>query len=163
MSAHRRPHLRPVRLAALALGALAVVTSGAALSACGDDDATPTGIEAGAAGVPTPDSPVLLGPAEAQAFLASPPAGLVVLDVRTPEEFAEGHLADAQLLDFQSPTFAADVAELDRDLPIFVYCRSGNRSAQAVATMVDLGFTNLSELDGGVVAWQAAGSPLVTG
>lgn len=160
MSASRRSSsARSVSLAAFAL----VLACGGALAACGEDEATPEGIEEGAAGVPNPDSPELVDPVTAEAFLAGAPAGLVVLDVRTPAEFAEGHLAGAQLIDFQSPSFAADVAEIDRDLPIFVYCRSGNRSAQAVATMVELGFTDLTELDGGVVAWQAAGLPLVTG
>ena len=98
----------------------------------------------------------------AQAILAAPPAGLVVLDVRTPEEFAAGHIDGAVMIDFQSPTFAADVAELDEEAPVFVYCRSGNRSAQAVAAMVGLGFTDITELDGGVIAWEAAGLPLVT-
>lgn len=152
---------RRVLIAGLAL----VASVGAA--ACGDDDeesapTVPT-VAAEAAGVPTPSSPALISPAGAQGFLAAPPPGLVVLDVRTPEEFAEGHLADARLVDFQSPTFGADVAQIDRDLPVFVYCRSGNRSAQAVAAMVELGFTNLTELDGGVLAWQDAGYPLVTG
>ena len=59
--------------------------------------------------------------------------------------------------------FAADVDQLPDDPPVFVYCRSGNRSAQAVAQMVQLGFTDIAELDGGIVAWQAAGQPVVTG
>jgi rhodanese-related sulfurtransferase len=106
-------------------------------------------------------SPSLIDPAAAEALLAAPPAGLVVLDVRTPEEFAAGHLDGAVMIDFQSPSFAADVVALGEDTPVFVYCRSGNRSAQAVAAMVQLGFTDLTELDGGIVAWEAAGLPLV--
>ncbi len=145
---------------ALAMAVVGVV----GLAACSDDDEVATAeVEQGAAGVPTPDSPMLLGASEARAFLASPPPGLIVLDVRTPAEFAEGALPNARMIDFESPTFVAEVSEIDRDVPIFVYCRSGNRSAQAVAAMVELGFTNLTELDGGVVAWQAAGLPLVTG
>ena len=87
---------------------------------------------------------------------------MTVIDVRTPEEFAAGHLDGAVMIDFQSPSFAADVVGLGEDTPVFVYCRSGNRSAQAVAAMVQLGFTDITELDGGVVAWEAAGLPLVT-
>jgi phage shock protein E len=137
------------------------------LSACGDDESTAGQIseaaDAGASGLPEFDSPRLVGPAEAPALLAAPPDRLVVLDIRTPEEFAEGYLEDAVMIDFQAPTFTELVSRIDRDAPIFLYCRSGNRSAQAVAAMVELGFTDITELDGGVIAWAEAGLPFVTG
>lgn len=99
-----------------------------------------------------------LTPAPAAAdFLADPPSGLVVLDVRTPEEFDSGHLADAVNLDFYEPTFAASLDSLDKDAPYFVYCRSGNRSGQTVKTMKQLGFTEIYELEGGILTWIDAG------
>jgi rhodanese-related sulfurtransferase len=128
----------------------------ALLAGCGGGDG-----DAGAATTTVAPRYELVDPAQANDLLAAPPSGLVVLDVRTPEEFAAGHLAHAQDLDFQSSTFAADLARLDRSVPYFVYCHSGNRSAKAVAAMRQLGFTDITELDGGIAAWQTAGYPIV--
>ena len=86
---------------------------------------------------------------------------VVVLDVRTPMEFAEGHLENAINIDFQSDSFEADISKLDRDTAYAVYCRSGNRSGQAVKVMAGLGFTNLYDLDGGVIDWVAAGQTII--
>jgi len=94
------------------------------------------------------------------AALATDPA-VTVIDVRTPEEFAEGHIEGATLIDLSSPTFADDVARLDPETPYLVYCRSDNRSGQAVMVMQQLGFEQLWDLDGGVVAWAADGHTLV--
>lgn len=144
-----------------AIGVLAMALGAAGgLAACGSDDPSSDAAPSTATAAVS-SSPSLIDPAAAEALLAAPPAGLVVLDVRTPEEFAAGHLDGAVMIDFQSPSFAADVVALGEDTPVFVYCRSGNRSAQAVAAMVQLGFTDLTELDGGIVAWEAAGLPLV--
>jgi phage shock protein E len=79
---------------------------------------------------------------------------VVVVDVRTPEEFREGHLADAVLLDLTGGVFADQVGELDRDATYLVYCRSGNRSGQAVRMMADLGFVEV--YDGGAFEQLAA-------
>lgn len=89
-------------------------------------------------------------------------ADVVVLDVRTPEEFAEGHLANAINIDFQSGNFANEISKLDKGTTYAVYCRSGNRSGQAVKVLADLGFTDLYDMDGGVIDWAAAGKPLYT-
>jgi phage shock protein E len=99
----------------------------------------------------------------AAAIAADPPADLVLLDVRTPEEFAEGHLEGAVLIDFYDADFADQLAALDRDVPYLVYCRSGNRSGQAMSVMEDLGFTSAVDVDGGIVAWSAAGLPVTGG
>ena len=150
------------RSSAVVVGLTALVASLSAggLAACGSDESS-SDAAATASTATVSSSVALIGPAAAAALLAAPPAGLVVLDVRTPEEFATGHLEGAVMIDFQSPSFAADVVALGADTPVFVYCRSGNRSAQAVAAMTQLGFTDLTELDGGIVAWEAAGLPLV--
>jgi rhodanese-related sulfurtransferase len=139
-------HIRR-RLTILALAPLL------ALTACGGgDDVAPTAAAAGevAYGLVSPD--------EARALAATP--GVTVLDVRTPAEFAEGHIDGATVVDFYEPGFAEAIAALDRDGTYLVYCRSGNRSGQAVALMAQLGFERVYDLDGGVVAWSGAGLPL---
>lgn len=69
-----------------------------------------------------------------------------IIDVRTPAEFAEGHLDGAELLDLSGGEFAAALPSLDPDDEYLVYCRSGNRSAQAVQLMVDAGFSDVTDL-----------------
>jgi rhodanese-related sulfurtransferase len=88
-------------------------------------------------------------------------AGIITLDVRTPGEFSEGHIEGAQLIDFQSGNFESEIATLDKSKTYAVYCRSGSRSGQAVKIMSDAGFTNLYNLNGGVIDWANAGLPLV--
>ena len=88
-------------------------------------------------------------------------AGVITLDVRTPIEFAEGHIEGARLIDFQSGNFENEIAALDKNATYAVYCRSGNRSGQAVKVMQDAGFTNVFSMNGGVIDWANAGFPLV--
>jgi rhodanese-related sulfurtransferase len=88
-------------------------------------------------------------------------AGVITLDVRTPGEFAEGYIEGARLIDFQSDTFENEIAALDKNATYAVYCRSGNRSGQAVKVMHDAGFHNVYNLNGGVIDWANAGLPLV--
>ncbi len=95
-------------------------------------------------------------------LLNAPPADLVVLDVRTPDEFSEGHLAGAIQIDFYDDDFADQLAGLDRSVPYLVYCRSAGRSGKAVETMAAMGFGDLYDMDGGMLAWSAEGRPTVT-
>jgi phage shock protein E len=88
-------------------------------------------------------------------------AGVVTLDVRTPAEFAEGHIEGARLIDFQSGNFESEIAGVDKEATYAVYCRSGNRSGQAVAIMHDEGFHNVYNLEGGVIDWANEGMTLV--
>jgi phage shock protein E len=88
-------------------------------------------------------------------------SGVVILDVRTPGEFAEGYIEGAQMIDFQGGSFETEIASLDKDVTYAVYCRSGNRSGQAVKIMQDAGFGNLFNLEGGVIDWANQGMPLV--
>ena len=97
---------------------------------------------------------------EAAEILAEPPTGLVTLDVRTLEEFNEVRIAGASNLDFYAPDFSDRLDTLDKTLPYFVYCRSGNRSGQTLDIMRDLGFEEVYNLDGGIVAWNEAGLPV---
>lgn len=82
-----------------------------------------------------------------------------VIDVRTPEETAQGMVAGALNIDLQSGDFRDRVAELDRDGRYLLYCRSGNRSAQAAAIMSELGFSDVVDA-GGFDALVAAGAPV---
>jgi rhodanese-related sulfurtransferase len=85
--------------------------------------------------------------------------GVVILDVRTPAETAEGVIVGAQEIDFREPDFAEQIAQLDKDKTYLVYCRSGNRSGQATQLMAEMGFKHLYNLTGGYVAWAEAGQP----
>jgi rhodanese-related sulfurtransferase len=88
-------------------------------------------------------------------------SGVVILDVRTPGEFAEGYIEGARMIDFQGGSFETEIASLDKNATYAVYCRSGNRSGQAVKIMQDAGFLNLYNLEGGVIDWANQGMPLV--
>ena len=103
----------------------------------------------------------MVDPAGAEAILAA--GGVEIIDVRTPEEFAEGHLPGARLIDISASDFVSSIEALDRSATYFVYCRSDNRSGQATALMADLGFDSIYELEGGTVAWLASGRPLIAG
>jgi rhodanese-related sulfurtransferase len=96
---------------------------------------------------------------EAAALVAEEPE-LVVLDVRTPAEFAAGHLPGAVNLDVESADFAARVAELPTDEAYLVYCRTDNRSGVATQQMAELGFDEVYDVQGGIEAWVAAGGPV---
>lgn len=86
--------------------------------------------------------------------------GVVIADVRTPEEFAAGHLQGAVNLDVSASTFDSQIAALDKNVVYAVYCRSGNRSTIAVGKMSDAGFTNLFNFNkGGFAELAAAGAP----
>ena len=85
----------------------------------------------------------------------------VIIDVRSPEEFAQGHLEGAELIDFNAGDLEAALTELDPDAEYVVYCRSGNRSSQAVAMMEDAGFTNVSDLGSLESAAKATGVEIV--
>lgn len=87
--------------------------------------------------------------------------GVQIIDVRTPDEYASGHLAGATNIDVQG-SFAAGIADLDKDATYALYCRSGVRSDTARQTMLDAGFTDVVDLSGGIVAWTQAGQPVVT-
>jgi rhodanese-related sulfurtransferase len=87
-------------------------------------------------------------------------ADFVILDVRTPGEFAEGHLKGAVNLDVQSPTFEKGLRALDRKKSYLVYCRTGNRSRQAILAMERLGFRSIFHMNEGIVMWKQQGFPL---
>ncbi len=82
-----------------------------------------------------------------------------IIDVRTPEEFAAGHVAGALNYDVNGAAFSDQIAELDPEEPVLVYCRSGNRSAQAASQMEDIGIGDIADA-GGLADLAAAGAPV---
>lgn len=80
-----------------------------------------------------------------------------ILDVRTPEEYASEHLQNAQNVNWLSADFVANTSKYDKSKPVFVYCKSGGRSHKAAEKLAELGFTNIIELEGGILKWDAAG------
>jgi rhodanese-related sulfurtransferase len=85
----------------------------------------------------------------------------VVIDVRGPDEVAEGAIVGATVLDFNAGEFQAKIGDYDRNAAYLVYCRSGNRSGQAVAIMKELGFTDVIDA-GAYVDLAAAGAETTT-
>lgn len=87
--------------------------------------------------------------------------GVTIVDVRTPAEYAAGHVPEAVNIDVSSSAFDANVGALPTGATYVVYCRSGNRSTTASARMADLGFTTINNVTGGIDDWSAAGITLV--
>ncbi|WP_125100760.1 rhodanese-like domain-containing protein [Leucobacter chromiireducens] len=85
----------------------------------------------------------------------------LIIDVRTSAEYAAGHIDGAKLLDFNGGDLAAAIPNLDPDTEYLIYCRSGNRSGQAIALMEQAGFTNLTNLESLEQAAQTTGLPIV--
>ena len=84
----------------------------------------------------------------------------VILDVRTPQEFAQGHLAGAVNLNFHAPTFRAQLEKFQKQHAYLVYCRSGNRSGKTLDMMRELGFAEAYNITGGIGAWAQKGLPI---
>lgn len=102
-----------------------------------------------------------LAPTEfANKIKAAPKA--VILDVRTPDEYASGHVANALNYDWNGTQFEKQIASLDKSKPVFVYCLSGRRSASAASKMRADGFKVVYEMDGGISGWRAAKLPETT-
>jgi rhodanese-related sulfurtransferase len=138
------------RLIVLALGLLA--TFPLVASGCGSDDDS-----AAAAEVATTTAPAGDGAATDAA------ADVIIIDVRTPEEFAQGHLDGAVNLDVEGGEFEAGLADLDPAAAYSVYCRSGRRSAIAADVMAQNGFTEVTDLGSLESAAAATGLPVTTG
>ncbi len=85
---------------------------------------------------------------------------VVVLDVRTPEEYKAGHIAGATNIDFKAADFADKAGKLDKDKTYVVHCQSGRRSTASLETFKKLGFKNIIHLDGGFAGWEKAQQPV---
>ncbi len=77
-----------------------------------------------------------------------------LIDVRTPQEYDEIRIANAQNIDFMSPTFDEDIAKLDKTKPVILYCKSGRRSAKCAEKMKKAGFEKIYDLEGGISKWK---------
>lgn len=76
-----------------------------------------------------------------------------LIDVRTIEEFGEGHLKNAKNICVTDDDFKEKVAKLNRNEPVYLYCRSGKRSARAGEILREMGFTEIYDMDGGILKW----------
>jgi rhodanese-related sulfurtransferase len=110
-----------------------------------------------------PSVKTLVSPVEAQNLIAANQGStdFVIVDVRTADEFSTGHLAGALNIDIYQSDFKSKIAELARNKKYLVYCRTGIRSAQASADMIDLGFSHIYDLSGGITEWVQEGKPTV--
>ena len=93
-------------------------------------------------------------------LLQNPPQGLIIVDVRTPAEFREGHLPGAVNIDYFGGPFEAQIANLPKDAPVLLYCRTGNRSAGAYKSMQKAGIGNILHMNEGISIWQQRGLPV---
>jgi rhodanese-related sulfurtransferase len=81
---------------------------------------------------------------------------VVLVDVRTPEEYSEGFIEGAINIDyFNQQSFIKQISALDKKEPVYLYCRSGNRSMKAARQLVSLGFEKVYDLAGGYMAWSS--------
>jgi rhodanese-related sulfurtransferase len=86
-----------------------------------------------------------------------------VLDVRTPEEFREGHIKNAVLANVNDPSFESKISAIAKGKKVLVYCAAGRRSVTASKIMVERGWKKVTNMKGGFNAWSAAGYPSVKG
>jgi rhodanese-related sulfurtransferase len=86
--------------------------------------------------------------------------GAVLLDVRTAEEYEDGHLAQARNVDYKRDDFRRQVGKLDKSKPYFVYCKAGVRSEKAADIMKELGFRQVYTLEGGIDEWEDEDLPV---
>lgn len=94
-----------------------------------------------------------------QANLGNPE--FIIIDIRTPDEFANGYIQNAVLIDFYAENFQTEIGKLDRDKTYLIYCRTANRSGQAKEMMKKMGFKYLYHMEGGITAWIQKGYPVV--
>ena len=102
----------------------------------------------------------LVTPSEMEKILELEDVQLV--DVRTPEEYKEGYIKNAQNIDFMSPTFDEDINKLDKTKPVILYCKSGKRSAKCSKKLLEAGFEQIYDLEGGITEWQYKGKDVIT-
>lgn len=87
---------------------------------------------------------------------------IVLIDVRTPNEFKSGHIENAVNIDIYSDEFKQKLSGLDKNTAVYVYCKKGGRSAKAARTMIDMGFQEVYDLDGGMRSWEKQNLKVVT-
>jgi len=86
---------------------------------------------------------------------------VLLVDIRTPQEFQSGHIENAINIDFYASDFLVKMNELPKDKPVYIYCRSGNRTGQAASKLKQLGFPKVVDLKGGIKTWSQINGKLV--
>lgn len=114
----------------------------------------------GACSAGSPGTTLLPAQADSLIQAKAKDSTFLLLDIRTPQEYAMGHIAGSRLIDFYAPDFEAQIAKLPRKAPILMYCRSSNRSGKALEMMKSMGFQDVRHLSGGIISWQAEARPL---
>ena len=142
------------------LGAVTIALSLTLTGCSSDSGSTDTAGPDTSLVVEQPAAPERVG-AEMFANVVATP-GVQIIDVRSPEEFAEGHIEGALNYNVEGPDFASQIAGLDPAGTYAVYCRSGNRSVIAVDYMSSQGINGIFELESGIMGWQEAGLPVVS-
>lgn len=99
----------------------------------------------------------MISPSDYVSQYQSTGAAHLLVDVRTPEEYADGHIAGS--VNIPLAELGNQLSLIPQDIPVIVYCRSGSRSAQAATLLKDAGYTNISDM-GGIVGWVDAGYPV---
>lgn len=97
---------------------------------------------------------------EMQTFLKLDDVQLI--DVRRPEEYKTGFIANAQNIDYFSDTFDEDINKLDKNKPVILYCKSGGRSAKCAKKLINAGFIKVYDFEGGISKWKHSGYELHT-
>ena len=136
---------------------LALFVGTGSLSACSPSAQTETAV--------TPmknDLVIKHADAKAASAILAASTDIRILDIRTPGEYSQGHIQGANMIDFKSANFAQEISKLDRHTPYVVHCASGGRSTKSLELFKELGFTNITHLDGGILGWKEAGLPLTT-
>lgn len=101
---------------------------------------------------PANENTVLLSPEEFKEHISKKKVQLV--DVRTPREYKASHIKGAKNIDFYSGNFASEFNKLNKNKPLYIYCRTGSRSRHASNKLADMGFTEIYDLQGGIVRWK---------
>ena len=83
--------------------------------------------------------------------------GMQLVDVRTPKEYATGHIPNAQNIDFLDAEFEMNIQSLDKSKPVIIYCQRGSRSAKCASKLIANGFVKVYDLDGGFAQWEYSG------
>ncbi len=102
----------------------------------------------------------IVSPEEMQTLLQTDNVQLV--DVRTPKEFKDGYIDNAENIDFFSSTFNKDIKKLNKKQPVLLYCRSGRRSAKFAKKLIEAGFVKVYDLEGGFTKWKHKGFKIKT-
>ena len=102
---------------------------------------------------------IIVTPEEMQTILHTEDVQLI--DVRTTEEYNEGHIENSQNIDYKSPSFGEDILVLDKAKPVILYCRSGKRSGESSKILKKAGFVTVYDLEGGILKWKEKGLEVI--